>query len=73
MSKVRSDFVRVTAREGAGRIHLGGPNYSFSFVEGEAGIDILRSEWTSSRFDDVRELLEVTEDPVQVPDPEEDK
>jgi len=69
--KTRSDFVRVGIKPGVGTVHLGGPNYSFSFVEGEPGLEILRSEWTSSRFDDVREHLEVTEDPVTVPDPTE--
>lgn len=70
MSKQRLDFVRVAARPGVGQVHLGGPNYSLTFIEGEPGLEIERSNWNSSRFDAVREHLEVTEDPVVVPDPE---
>ena len=66
MSKTRNDFVRVGARTDA--VSVCGPNYEYHFKPGEPGLELPRAAWASSVFDAVRDRLEVTEDPVIVPD-----
>lgn len=58
--------MRVGAKSDA--LSLCGPNYEYHFTTGALGLEMLRADWLGPRFDSVRELLEVTEDPVMVPD-----
>lgn len=67
MPKERSDFVRVKAK--GPRVTVCGPNYEYAFDEGAAGLELLRADWLGPRFDTAREHLEVSEDPVIIPDP----